>query len=508
MKAFSSAQMRELEQKAVLEGISYNTLMERAGCALADCVQRQCQNKTGSIVILCGKGNNGGDGFVSAKQLAISGSSVSIILVDGLPQTKLAQEVYGKLNEIVVPVCHLQIEPDKAYRWLHQADIIVDCIYGIGFYGQPSKEIAKLLKTANASKALRIAADLPSGINCDIGTVSDLCFKADITVTFTALKPAHVLFPTKTLCGKIELVDVGIPEYLTDAQPAAVGVLTECSAEIFSPRDTNSHKGNYGYLLCVCGSMGMSGAAVMCAKAALRCGTGIVHLALSQEIYPIVAGYLPEPIYTVLQQPCELEELLPALQKATACVIGCGLGTTQQSRVLLEFVLQFAQCPLVLDADALNLLAATPELLKTAAVPIVLTPHPGEMARLCKTTVQQVQANRLQIAQSFAIEHRVTVVLKGAGTVIAGADGSVAVNTTGNAGMAKGGSGDVLAGMIGALLAQGQTPEKAAETAVWIHGRAGDCCAQRLSQTAMLPTDLLDTLPQIFLEMEKSGDII
>lgn len=238
---------------------------------------------------------------------------------------------------------------------------------------------------------------------------------------------------------------------------------------------------------------------MLCAGAALRCGAGLVDAALPAGIYPIVAARLPEPVYTVYQE--DFSPVLQALKKATACVFGCGFSTKH-----LEWVRQLlsqVQVPLVLDADALSCIAEDVSVLDTLSVPAVLTPHPGEMARLLDCTVQQVQADRAGTAARFAKQHGVVLVLKGAGTLVAAPDGSILQNPTGNPGMARGGSGDLLAGMLGAFLAQKADPFVAACAAVYLHGLAGDRCAARLSQQAMLPHDLLDELPEIFLEIER-----
>lgn len=266
-------------------------------------------------------------------------------------------------------------------------------------------------------------------------------------------------------------------------------------------RPQDSNKGTFGRLLCICGSYGMAGAAMFCAGAALRCGAGLVDAALPESIYPVVAARLPEAIYTIYNED-DFSPVLRSLQKADACVLGCGL-TRQHPEFVLR-VLRECRVPLVLDADGLNCIAADPDVLDSLDCPAVLTPHPGEMARLQGTTVHQVQVDREGTARRFAVRHHVCLVLKGSGTVVASPEGKVLRNPTGNPGMARGGSGDVLAGMIGAFLAQGIAPVLAACAAVYLHGLAGDQCAQRLSQQAMLPRDILQELPKIFLQIEKS----
>ena len=291
-------------------------------------------------------------------------------------------------------------------------------------------------------------------------------------------------------------------------EAAEGGLSMRTVLEMLRPRDPESNKGDYGRLLCVCGSEGMAGAAAMSARAALRCGAGIVEVALPRSIYSIVAPQAPEAVFTLLDplpegglSPACEESLGRALSKASACLVGCGLGTGAAAREEVERLIGASRVPLVVDADGINLVARNIDVLKTARAPVVLTPHPGEMARLLGTSVSDVQAHRREFAARFAAEHRAVLVLKGAGTLVALPDGRLFRNPTGNAGMAKGGSGDVLAGMIASFAAQGIEPGLAAAGAVYLHGLAGDRCAERLSQTAMLPTDLIETLPSLFSEI-------
>lgn len=277
---------------------------------------------------------------------------------------------------------------------------------------------------------------------------------------------------------------------------------------LLKPRDPESNKGDYGRLLSVCGSEGMAGAAAMSALSALRCGAGIVECALPRSIYPIVAALAPEAVFTLLEldgsgalTPAAREALRSALSRASACLLGCGIGQGPAAREAVKLLLSETRVPLVLDADGINLAAGNIDVLKTARAPLILTPHPGEMARLLHTTAAGVQENRERYARSFAREYGVILVLKGAGTLVASPDGRLYRNATGNPGMARGGSGDVLAGMIASFAAQGIDPFSAAAGAVYLHGLAGDRCAAALSQSAMLPTDLIAELPGLFLEL-------
>lgn len=273
----------------------------------------------------------------------------------------------------------------------------------------------------------------------------------------------------------------------------------------FPPRQTDSHKGTYGALLSVCGSYGMAGAAVLAAKAALRCGTGLVVAAVPESIYPITAVSLPEAVFAPYAKGGVKAAvvLLPRLRKATALLCGCGLGQGREAEELAEALLCEAPCPIVLDADGINAAARHIHILETVHAPLILTPHPLELARLLACTVADIQNNREQVAKQAAQRYGATVVLKGHRTVVASPTGEVWVNATGNPGMAVGGSGDVLAGMIAGLLAQGLPPWDAARAGVYLHGAAGDAAAARLSQHAMLPSDMLDELGGLFLKLER-----
>lgn len=277
---------------------------------------------------------------------------------------------------------------------------------------------------------------------------------------------------------------------------------------LLKPRNPESNKGDFGRLLCVCGCEGMAGAVVMSARAAIRCGAGIVDVALPRSIYPIVASQVIEPVYTLLDtlpdghlSPESADSLLNALSKASACLIGCGLGKSAAARETLKIIMENAEVPVVLDADGINIVSENIDRIKTVRAPLILTPHPGEMARLLKTDARDIQSRREQAAREFASGHGAILVLKGAGTLVASPEGRLYRNSTGNSGMARGGSGDVLAGMLASFLAQSADPFEAAAGAVFLHGLAGDYCAEKLSQQAMLPTDLIDELPGLFLKL-------
>lgn len=509
MKVLESGALRALEEGAVKAGIGYPELMENAGQAAARHLRERAPGA--QIVLLCGKGNNGGDGFVAARHLNEYGAQVCIILVQGPPATELAQQMYFKMDSAAVTVLDWQQEPEQAKTQLYAADIIIDAMYGIGFRGSLPESLFPLLDAVETAGSFVLALDLPSGVSCDTGEVPGRCVRAAETVSFTAAKPAQLIQPSRSFCGKVTVVPVGVPQHLIEKTTSGLFTLEQKELfPLFRRREEDTNKGSFGTLFSVCGSTGMAGAALLSARAALRSGVGLVDLALPAELYPVVAGALAEPVYTLLRQTARgllSEESAALLNRkmldASAVLIGCGLGKSAFARSLLRRVAACSAAPLVIDADGINLLAENIDILKTVRASVILTPHPGEMARLLGTTAAQIQAHRLAYARRFAKEHGVILVLKGSGTLVASPDGKIFLNPTGNPGMAKGGSGDVLAGMIASLAAQGIPPFWAAVCGVYLHGLSGDRCAARLSQCAMLPSDFIEELPLLFSEFER-----
>lgn len=511
MNILTAQEMRMVEAAAVAQGLDYLRLMENAGSAAARLIRTAYPVNRKSVAILCGRGNNGGDGFVIARKLLEAGAEVTVVMMSGAPTGLEAREMLSRIRPTAVTICSAETEPYVAASAVTQAELLVDAVYGIGFHGKLPDEMRHLFRLANASQAPLIAVDVPSGLDCDTGEWDADALRAERTVTFTAMKPALLLPQTAALCGKVEVLSIGIEPELIMQYAAQQTIVDETMVRrCFAPRPADSNKGSFGTVLSVCGSFGMAGAAFLAAKAALRCGAGLVTAALPRSIYPILAGQLPEAVYLPLPETAEGQLAYDArvllrtrLPKATAVVLGCGLGTGETAAAVVWDVLEQAKCPVVLDADGINCVAAHIDRLKTVRAPLVLTPHPGEMARLLGVSVEQVQKNRVETAERFAGEYGVVLVLKGHKTVIAAPGKPCLLNLTGNPGMATGGSGDVLAGMIGSFLAQGLEPADAAMCGVYLHGAAGDRAAARLSQRAMLPTDLLEELGGLFLNMEK-----
>ena len=505
-------QIKELEADYVAQGNDHIKLMEAAGDAIARFVHDRSGIPGKAIAVVCGHGNNGGDGFAAAKKFYDNGAKVCILLADGAPTTDDAIDMFGRAERagVHMVVCSDPEVAENVDRFILEADIVVDALYGAGFHGEMPEELWHIVDLMNMTEAEIISADIPSGVCADTGAKSEHCVKANYTLTFTAMKPGHIIYPGTEQCGNIIIMPIGIDnEKLLDV-PAQVSIVDYSMVKLcFRERENNTYKGSYGSLLAVCGSEGMAGAAVFAGKAAVQSGVGLVRMVLPKSIYPIASAHLIDPVYTPLPDSEEgtiraqdSDRIMAQLEKSTACLIGCGMGCNADTAAVVKRLIKESTMPLVIDADGLNAIVDEPEILKQAHCPVIITPHAGEMGRLVGKSGEQVQANRLETAREFAKEYGVFVVLKGAGTIKAQPDGVVMVNLTGNPGMAKGGSGDVLAGITASLVAQGHSVADACMCAVHIHGLAGDRAADRFSRTAMTPMDIVFDLPTVFQEIE------
>ncbi len=511
MKRATAEDMRRMEALAVEQGDTFSSLMERAGQAVAEWIvtewlnTRTAQGPDSRVTVVCGCGNNGGDGFVIARRLAVF-ADVTVVLADGQPTTAVAAENYARLPHNVLSVLDYAEEPYLCNAAVRQADMLVDCVYGIGFHGELSPTLKPLFRQCAEAKGYKVAVDMPSGVNADTGAACAGAFAADVTLTFTALKEG--LHSDNS--GSVQVLDIGISSEIVRQVLGEKTITEELVRTCFRPRPLDSHKGTFGRVLLIVGRYGMAGAAILSARAALRSGAGLVTVALPQSIYPIVAAAVPEAVFLPLAETDDgqlaadaIAALTENATRANAVVLGCGLGCSDTVTMLIRTLCRRVTCPLILDADGIN--AITPHILveETTSAPLILTPHAGEMARLLDASVDEVQRHREEIARRFADDYGVTLVLKGYHTLVTSPTRPLMQNETGNAGMATGGSGDVLAGLIGGLAAQGMEPYYAAMCGVYIHGAAGDRAAARLSQHAMLPSDMLEELGALFLQFEK-----
>lgn len=510
MKVFTAKQMRHAEQEAATTaGVSKLKMMENAGNAAATVIKAERNVAEARCVAVCGNGGNGGDGFVVLRKLVEAGAQAAAVLVSGYPVNADAAKMLDKLDALGVRVFRWQDDPSAAASMIAGADLLIDGIFGIGFHGQPNDDVSAAIGCINSVGVPVYALDVPSGVEADTGRVAESCVKADVTVVFSLPKFAHVEVESAAMCGDVHVVDVGIPGRILEAIPSDVEVTDHAFVRTLLPRRAmDAHKGDCGRMLAICGSYSMPGAALMCASAALRSGVGLVCMAIPENAYSFVAGRLYEPTYLPL--PCKDDKLdgvaaarvlLPEIKRADSIVIGCGLTDREELLPVLSVVLTEAKCPVVIDADGINLLSRHMHMLQDASAELILTPHPGEMSRLTGLPLTELRHDRIPHTVETAASLGATVVLKGSHTVTATPDGRVYCNPNGNPGMAVGGCGDVLSGIVGSLCAQGVEPSKAAAMAVYLHGASGDHCVERLTHFGMTPTDLIGSLPEVFREI-------
>ncbi len=507
MRLVGSAEMREIDRAAIEGfGVPGLTLMDRAGRAVAEAASAQCA-PSGRIVVVCGGGNNGGDGYVAARLLRGAGRDARVVAL--APESQLgpdARAVREQAQRAGVPI-------DEAGELLAfeagRGDVVVDALLGTGLSRAPEGPYAEAIDRIEAARrrgARVVAVDVPSGLSADTGRPLGPCVRADRTVTFGFLKRGLVLFPGASYAGEVSVADIGIPPEAAARVPVGCEVLQEAGARaLVPPRRPDAHKGDAGRVLVVAGSPGKTGAAHLALLGALRGGAGLVTLAARAEVLPFALAGRPEAMSRALAGTgplgkADLEPLLAAARGADAVVLGPGIPRGAETPLLVRAFLEKAGAPVVVDADGLNALAEVPTLLEKLPPRLVFTPHPGEMARLAQSSAEQVQADRIGAAEASARRWGATVVLKGARTVVADPSGPPCVVPTGNAGMASGGTGDVLAGLVGALLAGGIEPAAAARAAAWVHGRAGDLAARRLGERGLLAADLADALGEVWAE--------
>lgn len=460
-------------------------LMSRAAVALTKICTKAAPSPC-SVLFLCGKGNNAGDGFAAARLMKEGGYDVTVALLCGREFSPDAAVMFRMIPEVL-----LKETEEEIMAAIPEADLIVDCVYGTGFRGELPDEVQKIFQVAQGKKI--IACDVPSGVNCDDGSVSKGTLHAYRTVTFAAYKPCFFLYPAKGFCGKVACADIGIPERALEKQHPGIDLPDEeYVRSLLRPRPENSHKGTFGTLLTVCGSKRMTGAAALSAQGALRCGVGLLTMALPACITPILQAKLSEPVFVPRR----------GTVKATAVLVGCGLGDDKKA---LKFALDQAK-PTVIDADAINMIAQDPSILdrflkEHPEARVILTPHSAELARLMNTSVAKIESDRLAAVRQCLDRWNVTLVLKGHHTVIA-SENRIYMNLTGNSGLSKGGSGDVLAGMIASFLAQGYPPRDAAICGVYLHGAAANQLKEIYSEHGILPSDLPIAVARILKDME------
>jgi len=515
LKLLNSREMREIDYQAINDyGIPSIVLMENAGIRTTEVIEDLLQKAGGTnVVVLAGKGNNGGDGLVIARHLVNLGVNVETFLMAYSDELTADSYInYQILNKISSSISQLQGQEDldKLMLALLSADLVVDAIYGNGFKGTLKDFEARVVRMVNWSHLPVVAVDVPTGVEADTGKVYGEAIKAAHTVTFALPKLGLVFEPGREYAGTLTVADISIPEALLKNNKLKNNLIDdEMIRPLIRPRPAESHKGSFGQVLVIGGSPGLTGAVVMSAYSALRVGAGLVTAALPESLLPIVDSQLMEVMTAPLsenQQGYISPEALPAignlLGTASVCAIGPGMSGYPEGNAVMRFVLERSGIPLVIDADGLNALRDDTEILKDRQVPVILTPHPGEMARLTGESIEDIQQNRLEFAARYAREWGVTLILKGNKTVIADPSGNIYINITGNPGMATAGSGDVLCGMIAGLIAQGLKPQDAAVAGVYFHGLAGDLCKEKRGERGIVAGDIMDVIPDIIANFE------
>ncbi len=481
--------MRELDRRTIESGIPGEELMLIAGEGLADAIKKLADAHhlvDAPVLFVAGPGNNGGDAFVAARCLHEDDWPVECWLV--CPESKLKGDALTHFRQMKKAGVSIHVL-EQSEDWIHartcgtDAEIVVDGLLGTGASGEPRGVIGDAIEfvDAQADRALIVAIDVPSA----------MAVRADLTVTMGLPKIDCVESDNIDCVGNLDVVDIGIPAEFIEAVQSETGIELIHPSDLvplFPRRPRDAHKGVFGHVLCIGGSKGFSGAIAMASKATLRSGAGLVSAHVPESIHPLVAPVVPEAM---------VHSCLPE-GNWSAILAGPGMGQTATTREQILHLLESSNAPLILDADAVTVLADQFDMISKAQCPVILTPHPGEFAALFGLKVDEVQEDRSGMAKMAAARLGATVVLKGAGTIVASSDQRLAINLTGNPGMASGGSGDVLAGVIAALAGQGIDPFEAACSGVWLHGRAGDLAAADKSQSGIIATDLIEKLPEAF----------
>lgn len=503
----TAEQMRYLDRIAIEQyGIPGLVLMENAGLQVVNHAEQRFGRWQGKrVLVLCGTGNNGGDGMVVARHAVQRGAQVLVALagdpkkVTGDARTNL--NIAQKLG-IVRPIQNVE---DIGLIWRGSDwHLVVDAILGIGVKGEVRGLIAEVIAFFRNCPVPVVAVDVPSGIDADTGAVCGHAIRATLTVTFGAMKVGLAVHPGVEYAGELVVADIGIPAVEVERANIPRRLITPGQIRQWLPaRPPDAHKGHFGHVLVIGGSVGLAGAPMMAAESALRVGAGLCSVAVPQSIYTVSASSMREAMVHPLPEATEgclgkqsVSRLKPLLERANVLAIGPGWSSHPPAREALRELLKVARVPCVIDADALNCIAQEPDILPVEHTPLVLTPHPGEMARLMNISTMDVQANRLEIAKRAAEQFQAVVVLKGARTVIATPEGRIWVNPTGNAGMATGGSGDALTGAIAGLLAQGMDAEQSAVASVYLHGLAGDLAVEEVGQAGLIAGDIIRHLPK------------
>lgn len=510
MKIVTAHTMQSLDRQAIEDhGIPGLHLMENAGRCCVDILVAQYSKPEGNrAVIMAGKGNNGGDGYVIARLLHQKGWHVKVYILAG--QEDISGDAAVNLQKLPAHMnnfisCKGQLS-NLLKEELLQADVIVDALLGTGLRSDVSGVYLEAVRLINASARPVLAVDIPSGIHGTTGRVLGEAVSADITVTFAFAKLGHILYPGAEYTGKLVIADIGIPHTLMDMAIGYDLLTSDSIAPLLHRRVRTAHKGDFGHCLIIAGSTGKSGAAALCANSAVRTGSGLVTLGVAESIHPILEVKTTEAMTVALPDSGSghlASGAFPAIEKLfpgkDAIAVGPGLDRRPGTVALVQTLIETIAAPLVIDADGLNAVSENVSvLLRKKSTDVILTPHPGEMSRLLGTSIPDVEAVRISVAKEFARDYSVYVVLKGARTIIASPSGMAAINSSGNPGMASGGMGDVLTGILVSLLGQGYNPWDACMIGVFIHGYAADLVVEEKGEIGIRATDVQEKLPYAY----------
>ncbi|MGB3341390.1 MAG: NAD(P)H-hydrate dehydratase [bacterium] len=504
MRIVTNREIKEIDKWAIKTlGIPGSVLMENAGRGCVNVIEEYFDPENLAALIICGKGNNGGDGFVIARHLQNRGAFVKVILTgrgtnlkgDAMLNYKLAKKARIEIHETT------DITKIKKTLNSFNPDLIIDAIFGTGFKGPVEGFYDRLVNIINDTEKFVFSIDIPSGVNADDGQFQKTSVIADATATMCLPKRGNYLYPGRELCGDLYVVDIGIPYNLIDNGYPRV-IQFEDVYHLMPPRPPDGNKGTFGNILIIAGARGFSGAAAMAAMSALKVGAGLVQLAAPKSIMNSLEAKLLEIVKVPLSEtehetisPGAIDDLLPHLEKADVVVIGPGITTNHETADFLFSFLPKITVPVVIDADAINIIAKKVGFLKKIHAPFILTPHPGELSRMIKLAPEQINSTRIDLASKLAKELSGVLVLKGAPTVIASLNDETYINPTGNSGLASAGSGDVLVGMISGFLAQNLSLIEASTIGVFIHGLCADLAMERSNEYSLTAEDLIDCIP-------------
>lgn len=516
MKLALCSQMRSIDKAATEEyNIPNIILMENAAVSVFEICKRLEVYRQKKVLIFCGIGNNGGDGFALARHMRNDGADVSAVLVGEPEKIKGdAKTNYDICVNMQISIIKWSAENAGSIKnMISGCQLIIDAMLGTGTAGELKTPFKDAVSAINESGKFIVAIDCPTGGNPDNGQVTGECVKADLTVTLALLKPGLLLYPLADYAGKVEIGQIGAPKALFDSIETGFCALdAQSAARLLPKRRGRSHKGTYGKAAIVAGSAGMAGAAAYCAKAAYKAGCGYVNICAPDGIIPVIQQLAPQAVVTPLSERDGMvfqdsaDKALETINKSTVCLIGPGLGLTKQTACFVKQIIKNAKVPLIIDADALNAVSDEPEILKTTAAPPVITPHPLEMSRLTGLDIDYILDNMPETAKDFSSQYNTVTVLKDATTIIACKDGNTYINKGECNAIAKAGSGDILAGIIAGLMAQGLGGASGGALGAYIHSRSGMAAADKYSDYSVCSDDIIDHVHEAIMKLKEAEE--